>query len=59
MRAQPIVEYVWKESVVLDCHALQARNDASTLPLDGVAFLSMYRRSHLSWIATLLTEQAH
>ncbi|MCF8462373.1 MAG: hypothetical protein K9G11_00505 [Rickettsiaceae bacterium] len=39
MRAQPLVEYVWKESVALDCHALQARNDATTLPLEDVASL--------------------
>ncbi|MCF8463191.1 MAG: hypothetical protein K9G11_04760 [Rickettsiaceae bacterium] len=30
-------KYVWKESFILDCHALQARNDASTLPLEDVA----------------------
>ncbi|MCF8462876.1 MAG: hypothetical protein K9G11_03100 [Rickettsiaceae bacterium] len=42
MRAQPLVEYVWKESVVLDCHALQARNDVFLLPLEDVAFLCIY-----------------
>ncbi|MCF8462895.1 MAG: hypothetical protein K9G11_03195 [Rickettsiaceae bacterium] len=26
-----------EESFILDCHALQARNDAITLPLGGVA----------------------
>ncbi|MCF8462325.1 MAG: hypothetical protein K9G11_00255 [Rickettsiaceae bacterium] len=40
MRAQPLVEYVWKESVVLDCHVCSqahTRNDASALPLEDVA----------------------
>jgi len=31
-----------EESVVLDCHALQARNDASVLPLGDVAALCIY-----------------
>ncbi|MCF8462324.1 MAG: hypothetical protein K9G11_00250 [Rickettsiaceae bacterium] len=38
MRAQPLVEYVWKESVALDCHGANAsRNDASALPLEDFA----------------------
>ncbi|MCF8462547.1 MAG: hypothetical protein K9G11_01380 [Rickettsiaceae bacterium] len=43
MRAQPLVEYVFEESVVLDCHGANAsRNDASALPLGDVAFLCIY-----------------
>ncbi|MCF8463189.1 MAG: hypothetical protein K9G11_04750 [Rickettsiaceae bacterium] len=39
MRAQPLVEYAWKESFILDCHALQARNDVFLLPLEDVTAL--------------------
>ncbi|MCF8462410.1 MAG: hypothetical protein K9G11_00690 [Rickettsiaceae bacterium] len=42
MHAQPLVEYVFEESVVLDCHALQARNDTCALPLENVASLCIY-----------------
>ncbi|MCF8462372.1 MAG: hypothetical protein K9G11_00500 [Rickettsiaceae bacterium] len=39
LRAQPLVEYIWKESFILDCHVCSqahTRNDASTLPLEDV-----------------------